>query len=278
MTLRRRNAKSKYGGKKMLQEDAEKLLIRWLRERPRSDYSNYGYDVCISNVIRWHLVSLALDQHSPEYNRLLVDLSPSFYSAAWELCRRGIIRPGVKRLGDQVTDPGSGGDGYSITPFGDQWIAESDKDDFVPTEPQRFAQMLQPYHDRFGSGFYERAQEAVRCYGAHAYLACCAMCGAAAESILLAAAIGQRDEESVMKTYASAQGRSRVQQSLLAHVIEPIRREFNNLSVLLKYWRDEAAHGVASGIADNEAYTSLALLLRLAQFVNQYWGEITASA
>lgn len=259
----------------MNQEDAEKLLIRWLRERPRSDYSNYGYDVCVSNVIRWHLNSNKVGQHSPEYERQIEDLSPIFYAAAWELCRRGIIRPGVKRLGKQVTTEGSGGDGYSITPFGESWVAESDKDDFVPTEPQRFAQMLQPYRERFGPGFYERAQEAVRCYGAHAYLACCALCGAAAESVLLAAAIAHRDEESVIKAYASAQGRSRIQQTLLAHVNEPIRREFNNLSLLLKYWRDEAAHGKASGISDNEAYTSLALLLRLAQFVDQHWEEIT---
>jgi hypothetical protein len=89
-------------------------------------------------------------------------------------------------------------------PFGAQGAAESRRDDFVSTEPQRFAQMLAPYIKRFGPGFHERAQEAVRCYGAHAYLAWCAMCGASAESILLAAAIAKRGEQQVLKTYASA--------------------------------------------------------------------------
>jgi hypothetical protein len=44
--------------------------------------------------------------------------------------------------------------------------------------------------------------------------------------------------------------------------------------VLLKDWRDEAAHGKPSGITDNEAYTSLAMLLRFAQFVNDNWNTL----
>jgi hypothetical protein len=251
-------------------EDAERLIIRWIREKPKAEYPDYGYDVYLSNVIRWYL------RESGERDRQRLELSiqnlwPAFVAGAWELCRRGVIRPGVRQLGAQSTEGGSAGEGYSVTPFGIQWAAESDRDDFVPTEPQRFAEMLAPYVKRFGPGFHERAQEAVRCYGAHAYLACCAMCGASAESILLAAAIAKRGEDHVLKTYASAAGRSRVQTDLLAHVSEALRQEFNNLSILLRYWRDEAAHGKPSGIADNEAYTSLALLLRLAKFVGENW-------
>ena len=202
-------------------QDAEAIIIRWIRERPPSQYPNYGYDIYIPNVIRWHLHLAGLREHH-EVEQQVYTLSSIFYAAAWELCRRGVIRPGVREMGLQATSEGSAGDGYSITPFGEQWAAESDHDDFVPTEPQRFAQMLKPYQALCGPGFYERAQEAVRCYGAHAYLACCAMCGAAAESILLAAAIAKRDEETVLKTYASASGRSRVQKDLLAHARESI--------------------------------------------------------
>ena len=251
-------------------EDAELLIIRWIREKPKAEYSNYGYDVYLSNVIRWHLHQSG-ERDRPAVEQSIPILWPTFVAAAWELCRRGVIRPGVRQLREQSTDQGSAGEGYSITPFGAQWASESDRDNFVPTEPQRFAQMLAPYVKRFGPGFHERAQEAVRCYGAHAYLACCALCGASAESILLAAAIAKRGEENVFKTYASAAGRSRVQTDLLAHVAEPLRQEFSNLSILLRYWRDEAAHGKPSGIADNEAYTSLALLLRLAKFVEENW-------
>ena len=66
-----------------------------------------------------------------------------------------------------------------------------------------------------------------------------------------------------------------MQAGLFAHVPEALRQEFNNISILLRYWRDEAAHGKPSGIADNEAYTSLALLLRLAKFVDEHWQRLT---
>jgi hypothetical protein len=258
-------------------EDAERLLIRFIREQPETQYSSYGYDVFIPNVMRWHLTSRGIGDHR-EVERSLPQLSPPFYAAAWELCRRGILRPGVRQMGLQATDSGSAGDGYSVTPFGAEWARETDRDDFVPAEPQRFAQMLKPFQGRFGAGFEERAQEAVRCYGAHAYLACCVMCGAAAESILLAAAITKRGEERTMKAYAAASGRSRVQTDLLAHVSEPLRNEFTSLAVLLRYWRDEGAHGKAVRMSDNEAYTSLALLLRLAHFVNDHWSSLVTAA
>jgi len=254
-------------------EDAESILVRWIREKPRTSYASYGYDVYVPSVIRWHL-----GEQLPGVERQIRELSGDFYDAAWELCRRGIMRPGVRSSGLQATEDGSAGNGYSVTPFGRQWADESDRDDFVPTEPQRFAQMLKPHSARFGPSFQERAQEAVRCYGAHTYLACCTMCGAAAEAILLAAAVAKLGEEKTLAEYAGARGRSRVQTSLLAHVPEPIRQEFNNLSVLLKYWRDSAAHGRPANIADNEAYTSLALLLRLAQFVDEHWDRLVGTA
>lgn len=125
---------------------------------------------------------------------------------------------------------------------------------------------------RFGPGFHERAQEAVRCYGAHAYLGCCILCGAAAESILLAAAIQkQGDEATVLKQYRTARGRSQVENLLFGQAAQDIKRELSRLNDLMKYWRDEAAHGMPSHISENEAFTSLALLLRVAMFLDNNW-------
>jgi hypothetical protein len=153
-------------------EDANNFIINFLRYPQNGGYPIYGYDIYLPNVIRAYLVSIGEDEDKRE---LSVQLSPDFYAAAWELCRRGILRPGVKIMGAQST---GFEDGYSTTPFGKQWLDESNLDDHVPTEPGRFAEMLKPYENRFGSPFYERSQEAIRCYGAHAYLACCVMCGA----------------------------------------------------------------------------------------------------
>jgi hypothetical protein len=261
----------------MHQEDALLYILQWVRTGSPSSYSNYGYDIYIPNVIRAYLTSSRVNQQ--EVERQVPNLSPVFLDAAWELCRRGIIRPGVRKIGAQATDDGSAGSGFSITPFGHQWIREAKDDTFVPTEPERFGQMLQPFSNRFGSGFYARAQEAIRCYGAHAYLACCVMCGAAAESILLATAIAKiRDESQVLKTYSSAQGRTRVENMVIGQANDYMKRQFGGFAELLKYWRDEAAHGRASKISDNEAYTSLALLLRSAMFVNDNWSELTSNS
>lgn len=261
----------------MNQEDALKFILNWLRAGGRSEYPNYGYDMYVPNVLREYVRSSGECPDTPEGHKHLKAASPVFFDAAWELCRRGIIRPGVQMIGAQSTDEGSAGSGFSVTPFGRQWLSEATEDNWVPTEPGRFAEMLEPFRDRFGPGFYSRAQEAIRCYGAHAYLACCAMCGAAAESVLLATAIAKTgDEEKVLKAYATAKGRLNVESMVLGQAREELKREFRGLTGLLKYWRDDAAHGSPSTIAENEAYTSLAMLLRYASFAHQNWAELTS--
>ena len=255
-------------------EDAMGLLIQWLRNPDHGTFSRYGYEAYLPALIRTYL----RHQHvnPAEEERQARDMVSDFYAPAWDLCRRGILRPGIRTNGAQATDDGNAGNGYSITPFGRQWISEADRDTFVPTEPERFGQMLARFRDRFGPGFQERGQEAIRCYGAHAYLACCAMCGAAAESVLLATAIAKTsNEEQVLREYATASGRRRVENLILGQAQRALQEEYRGYTSLLKYWRDEASHGQASGITDNEAYTALALLLRFALFVNDRWNELT---
>jgi len=265
----------------MRQEEALLVIVRWLRDgRPGSpmEYSHFGYDLFVPTLIRWYLRTRS--PRDPEKEELQIkELFPYFADAAWALCRRGILRPGVHEYYAQVTDAGSGGSGFSITEFGRKWLTEEQEDTFVPTEPERFAELLGQFLSQFGPGFHQRAQQAVRCYGAHAYLACCAMCGAAAESILLATAIAKiGDEKEVLRTYISATGRSRIENRVIGQASGHLKREFRGLTELLKYWRDEAAHGQASAISDNEAYTSLAMLLRYAMVIKQNWGELTGQA
>lgn len=256
----------------MNQQDAAILLVQWLRSPNHGGWGSYGYDVYLPALIRTYLEKNGVKHQDQEIK--LREIIPAFYAAAWDLCRRGILRPGVHSYGAQSTDDGSAGNGYSVTPFGERWLEEADKDDFVPTEPGRFAEMLETFREQFGPGFYERAQEAVRCYGAHAYLACCAMCGAATESIMLSTAVAKKGEEEVLKVYIAANGRSKIENMIIGQAKEHLQREYRGYVSLVKYWRDESAHGKQSGITDNEAYTSLALLLRFAHFVNDNWAEL----
>jgi hypothetical protein len=248
-----------------------------------SGYGSYGYDLYLPNLMREYATSEETNAGPPAdprggVERRIKVLSPHFFAAAWELCRRGIIRPGIQTLDAQSTETGSAGCGYSVTPFGKTWLAESHSDDFVPTEPERLGRLLAPYKDRFGPGFHDRAQQAVRCYGAHAYLACCAMCGAAAESVLLSVAIAKTgDEAMILKEYRAASGRSKVENVILGKSRHSLQIGLRAFTESLKYWRDESAHGLASKISDEHAYTSLALMLRLAQFASDNWQEFTQS-
>lgn len=265
----------------MHREDALIVVTNWLRSKSPGDLtrlSHYGYDLYIPTLIRWYYQRNPVSRSSFTENQALTELFPAFADAAWELCRRGILRPGVSEWQGQSTDEGSAGSGFSVTPFGRMWLAEGETDTFVPTEPERFAQLLEPLAGRFGQGFKQRSQEAVRCYGAHAYVACCAMCGAAAESILLATATEKTGNvDQVLKTYMSARGRRELRNIIVGQASGQVKGELEGLIELLKYWRDEAAHGAASDISDQEAFTSLAVLLRYGKFVSDNWLVITAS-
>ena len=259
----------------MTEEDATNLLVGWLRQPTNGQFSSFGYDIYLPNLIRSYLERK--HQNDPQQvERDLREVMPAFFAAGWELCRRGIMRPGVHSYNAQATADGSAGAGYSLTPFGRRWLEERGHDDFVPTEPGRFAEMLDPVKDRFGVGFHQRSQEAIRCYGAHAFLACAVMCGAAAESVVLATAIAKHGDLKVLAEYKSAGGRKRIENLIIGKARTQIQDEYRGYTTLLKYWRDESAHGTRSDIKANEAYTSLAMLLRLCKFIDDHWEEIAS--
>ena len=236
----------------------------------QTEATDYGYDVYMLNPMRAYYQETQKSDLTRN-PRAAQELAPPFLDAAWELCRRGILRPGIRTYNVQATADGSSGFGFSITPFGRVWLEEAQHDTFVPTEPERFGHLLEPFRARFGDGFHQRAQEAIRCYGAHAYLACCAMCGAASESMVLSLATAKLGEADALKTYLGSNGRSRLESRLLGQAHDRLKRDYQGLSILLKYWRDDSSHGQATSIGDNEAYTSIAMLLRFAAFLEDNW-------
>jgi hypothetical protein len=258
-------------------EDAMALLIRWLRKPDHGNFGSFGYDIYLPAIVRTYLRKEKRQQSDSEIEAPMREMMPMLYAAAWDLCRRGILRPGIYQFGAQATNDGNAGNGYSYTPFGEKWLAESDKEAFIPTEPERFAQLFKTHRERFGDAYFERTQEAIRCYGAQAYLACCSMCGAAAESIIVVTAIKRSTESEVLKLYFSSGGRTKVENMIIGKARQPLRDGFKTYMTLLKYWRDSAAHGSSSNISDNEAYTSLLLLLRFSIFVNDNWIELAGA-
>jgi hypothetical protein len=258
-------------------EDAAAFIVDCIARPRPSDYPSYGYEVYLPNLIAFYQKEI---EHQTDHESLLrngpraQELSPLFYEAAWELCRRGILRPGVQRLGGQ--SDGGGGDGYSVTALGKTWISQEAPAP-VLIDPARLSELFAVLSKRLGSGFLQRATEAARCHAFGCYLASCAMCGAAAESILLAIATAKSGEEdAVLKLYRAPSGRHKVIEQIAKGLPPSIAGPFRSATGLLSFWRDEAAHGTASEISEIEAHEAVARLIRFSQFTNDRWTELTS--
>jgi hypothetical protein len=171
------------------------------------------------------------------------------------------------------------GNGYSYTAQARAWLETSDLL-FVPSDPARYVALLSRETDRLGPGFAQRAREAAACHQTGNYLACCAMCGAAAESGILQTAITKvGNEEKVLQVYVRPNGRRQVLEMIFGKSPSKLEEKFINSAVsLLFYWRDETAHGQLSTVSEIEAFHSLTMLVRFAQFLFQNWESFTKTA
>lgn len=261
-------------------DDAIAFIVEFA-EHPRNDgYSTYGYELYMPQVIAAYIKEVEHSTDHPTHihnSPRVVELSPIFYEAGWELCRRGILRPGLKRMGLQATEDGASGNGYSLTSRGREWLSRR-ADALLVIEPSRLSQLFGKLSERLGAGFIQRANEAVLCHGFAAYLACCAMCGAAAESIILAVAATKLGEDAALKLYRGRDGRRLTIEKIAEGVAPAIANPFRAATGLLAYWRDDAAHGIASTISEIEAHEALARLIRFAQFTTDHWPELAQQA
>jgi hypothetical protein len=256
----------------------EEQAVDFLVDLLRKDFPlrAYGYAVYLRRVIEEYLFTVGkVPRNQPIAPRWIEEVSPAFFSAAWSLCRLGVLRPGVQYFGAQ-----SVGDlqGYALTTFGEQWVKESHDSPLIPSDANRTTSMLLAVGGKFGPAFGQRARESSLCYSAYAFLACCCMVGAAAEAILLSAAAAKFGEEQALAIYKNGAGRSRLQTRLLAKSADWLRREFNSHTDLIAYWRNPPAHGHGSATSENEALMALRGLLRFAQFANEHWEALIAPA
>lgn len=260
----------------MTDEEALSYLLDWLRRRvvqwPTGNWGKlepYGFDI-YSDLIRQ---KLRLEPIRPNERNIIEEKLP-FLNAIWGLCLRGILRPGAV-----VFHAGStpGGD-FALTTYGLHWLQTTDPDEATPMEYGRFSELLGRHGQRFGAAYHARSQEAIRCYEAHTYYACCAMCGAAAESILLALASTKMGGQAALHVYLRARGRSNIRNELVGKVRTDLQSRFDNYLELMSYWRDEAAHGISRAIGEEESFTSLLLLLRFARLADNEWSTLTNSS
>ena len=233
-----------------------------------------GNDIWIPLIVQTHY-----QQNNIAANTLTDQHYLPFYDAAWELYQIGVLRPGPRAsmgIGQSIGGGTYSTDGYSITKSGRIWLANPQRR--AAGDPSRMSISLQCSQNRYGPGFAQRANEAIRCHRNGNYLAACVMAGASAKSSLLAVAIAKvGDETQVLKEYQRAGGRTKVTRLITTGVAASVTQAFESLQLqVLHYWRDDAAHGKATTIEEVEAYASLVMLLRLAQFCADRWADLTA--
>lgn len=201
-------------------EDALKFLVEGLAKQPNEFFENLDsppdFDVWLPRAV----IAFVAETEGKDASLLLLETLRTneyrpvwiaFYDAASELCRRGIFR--ASELCPQAVSDHARrrpGDGYSITVAGREWLNNANAR-YFPTAPGRYVQALQRPATVLGGGFLQRAGEAAGCHSSGNYLACCAMCGAAAEATLLAIATEKTgNRELVLNKYEQSGGREKV--------------------------------------------------------------------
>jgi hypothetical protein len=253
-------------------DDAFSYLVDFLRKNPPNSYGPC-WDVEISLIANHYFVTSGgkAGTDTPQ------DVGRPFYDAAWRLCRMGVLRPTINfPQRTSSAPPPYPGSYYSLTLAGREWRKNSDLI-YVPSDPGRYVNLLSEEIDKLGKGFAQRAREAASCHQSGNHLACCAMCGAAAESAILRAAIAKvGDEDAILEEYVKPTGRRRVMDIIFGTAPTKLQERFiNSAFSLLVHWRDETAHGRVSTVSEVEAYHSLTALIRFAQFLFGNWDSFT---
>lgn len=259
----------------MTEGEAYEFTVEFLRrgivDPPRRDP---GGDLNTRAVDMHRLVYSYIETHEQQnmekQESRVWEISPLFMSAVWELCLLGVLRPGEPSL----AHVGGSTMSYSVTEAGKRWLRAGGDVAFISVNYENFSKLLEPFGE-FSPAFFERARDASLCWKAQAYFACCAMCGAAAEAVLLSIASAKLGDAEAERMYKSSNGRSRIENSVMGQARDFIRQNLQPLFRLISYWRDQSSHGAESGVGRDEALTALRSLFYYAKLAHEHWPELS---
>jgi hypothetical protein len=264
-------------------EDAYAFMARLIHDHIRAgkigELGNHGFDIYLPQVIDRYLPADPMQGYPSRpisiTGKPKANVHRAFFDASWQMCLAGLLRP--SSADDRFNGQNAGqGDGYSFTAGGLKWFTEGDAGAVV-LSTGRIGQLLAEHGTKFGAGYMERSQQAVICHNARAFVASCAMSGAASESILLTVAIAkEKDEAEVIKKYKAQSGRSAIEKIIFGGKKDAFVNQFKSGLELLKYWRDESAHGHSTGFDDVEATVAINQLLRFVQRCNENWDSLVS--
>lgn len=260
-------------------EECYSFFVGWLQQRlTRGHWDAGDYDFQVSQVFHDFLSARNLIPNGMWQTDFIHGwLSNKFQDVAWSLAVQGAIRPTRRTLlrtivKDHVVD------GYSLTTDGQTWLT-SESTDIFARGPQHLVKLLCEFESNFGSDYATRAREAANSLNARCYLACCAMCGAAAESILLCLStemLGSRAEAE--RIYYGKSGRDRLYKALTDQKAQGLQNTISSAFNILKHWRDESSHGASSSCGRDHAMEAIRILHSLAQTAKKDWAILVRPA
>ncbi len=175
-------------------DEAYQYLIEWSTDivNERRAASNYECDIYLFEVVNEYLKTSKIPEG--EKSTFRKKIAGVFMSAAWELALKGVLRVGSTDDIQGSNHRLSTGSSFAITERGKAWLKQ-EKYQPISMSSSAMVGVMRKLQGRFGESFYERATEASACYENGCYLACCAMCGAAIESIFLKTAVEKLGDE-----------------------------------------------------------------------------------
>ncbi len=99
-------------------------ILRKLREQGPATHGQHGYHFTVVDLASRYVAEVLGKRHpDPIENADAYAASTPLYDAAWELARRGIVRPSVHNSFMQFDAYQSTGGGYTLTVIGAEWLA-----------------------------------------------------------------------------------------------------------------------------------------------------------
>ncbi len=98
-------------------------ILQKLREQGPATHGQHGYHFTVVDLASRYVAEVLGRRHpDPIENADTYAVSTPLYDAAWELARRGIVRPSVQTSFMQFDAYQSTGGGYTLTAIGAQWL------------------------------------------------------------------------------------------------------------------------------------------------------------
>ena len=108
-------------------DDALNFIVTKLRTEGPARFDRDGFDFWVSDYTTRYLEEvMGVKPRPPIEDQRTYDASPPFFDAAWELSRRGVLRPSVRHSFMQWAARYSTGGGYTLTEIGAEWLAGLD--------------------------------------------------------------------------------------------------------------------------------------------------------